>query len=127
MVVIRLARFGSTHSPKYRITVADSRRWVKGKFIEVIGQFNPNPRGQEVKLNLDLDKAKGWISKGAQPSDRVKRLIKIAETPVKHIDAQRDQAQRPVRRETLNAPIAQRVEQENDAEPNQRNTHGRRA
>lgn len=79
MVVIRLARFGSTHRPKYRITVADSRRNAKGKFIEIIGNYNPDPRGSEQGLILDLDKAKGWIGKGAQPTDRVKSLIKRAE------------------------------------------------
>ena len=84
MVVIRLARFGSTHRPKYRITVADSRKWVKGKFIEVIGHYNPSPAGQDTKLKLDLDKAKDWIVKGAQPSDRVKSLIKMAEAGQSH-------------------------------------------
>ena len=79
MVVIRLARFGAKKSPKYRVTVADSRRWRNGRFIEVIGQYNPNPRGQEKELNLDLEKAKTWMGKGAQPSDRVKTLIKKAE------------------------------------------------
>lgn len=79
MVVIRLARFGSTHRPKYRITVADSRRWLKGKFIEVIGHYNPSPSGNDEKLRLDMDKAQEWIKKGAQPSDRVKRLLKEAQ------------------------------------------------
>lgn len=78
MVVIRLARFGSTHRPKYRVTVADSRRWVKGKFIEVIGHYNPAPRGQEEGLKLDLEKANDWVQKGAQPTDRVKKLMKMA-------------------------------------------------
>ena len=79
MVVIRLARFGSTHRPKYRVTVADQRRWLKGKFIEVIGHYNPSPSGQDKKLVLDLDKAKDWVKKGAQPTDRVKSLMKMAE------------------------------------------------
>lgn len=79
MVVIRLARFGSKHSPRYRITVADQRRAAKGKFIEVIGHFNPVPRGQEVGLNLDLEKAKDWIRKGAQPTPTVKSLLKKVE------------------------------------------------
>lgn len=79
MVVIRLARFGATHRPKYRVTVADQRRWRNGKFIEVIGQYNPRPEGRDKGLVLDLDKANEWIKKGAQPSDRVKSLIKMAE------------------------------------------------
>lgn len=78
MVVIRLARFGSTHRPKYRITVADQRRWLGGKYIEVLGHFNPSPRGQEKKLEINLEKANDWIRKGAQPTDRVKKLLKEA-------------------------------------------------
>lgn len=76
MVVIRLARFGSTHRPRYRITVADQRRHATGRFIEILGFFNPAPRGNEEKIKLDLDKANEWISKGARPSDRVKTLMK---------------------------------------------------
>jgi len=79
MVVIRLARFGTKHSPKYRITVADSRRWLKGRFIEVIGHYNPAPRGKDVGLNIDLERANDWIRKGAQPSDRVKSLMRQAQ------------------------------------------------
>lgn len=78
MVVIRLARFGSTHRPKYRVTVADSRKAATKKFIEVIGHFNPSPSGNDKGLVLDLDKANDWIKKGAQPSDRVKKLLKMA-------------------------------------------------
>ncbi len=77
-VVIRLARFGATHQPKYRITVADSRRWLGGRFIDTLGTFNPSPRGQDKGLVLDLAKAEEWIRKGAQPSDRVKKLIEKA-------------------------------------------------
>lgn len=76
MVVIRLARFGKKHSPKYRITVADSRRWLGGKFIEVVGSYNPTPSGEEKELTCDMDKIQTWIKKGAQPSDRVKSLLR---------------------------------------------------
>lgn len=78
-VVIRLARVGATHNPKYRVTVADSRFWVKGRFIEVIGKYNPNPQGKDKGLILDLEKANSWIAKGAQPSDKVKKLIQMSE------------------------------------------------
>lgn len=80
MVVIRLSRGGSKKRPKYRITVADSRQWVKGRFLEIIGHYNPNPRGQEPKLVMDLDKANAWIKKGAQPTERVKSLIRSAQS-----------------------------------------------
>lgn len=79
MVVIRLNRVGTKKKPKYRITVADSRRWVKGRFLEVIGHYNPTPRGQEKALHLDMEKAKDWILKGAQPTDTVRSLIRKAE------------------------------------------------
>jgi small subunit ribosomal protein S16 len=80
MVVIRLARFGTKHKPKYRITVADKRRWLNGKFIEVVGHYNPFPHAGEKALVCDLPKIEGWIAKGAQPSERVKSLIKKAQT-----------------------------------------------
>lgn len=76
MVVIRLARFGSKKRPKYRITVADSRKFTTGKFLEVIGSYNPTPRGQEPKLTIDMEKAQAWIKKGAQPTLRVQTLMK---------------------------------------------------
>lgn len=80
MVVIRLARHGAKHNPKYRITVADSRRWAKGKFIDILGHFDPSAEGKAVRLNIDLDKANDWISKGAQPSPRVKSLMREAQS-----------------------------------------------
>jgi small subunit ribosomal protein S16 len=76
MVVIRLARFGKKHSPQYRVTVADHRRWLNGKCIEVIGHYNPNPQGQEKEFSVDMEKVQSWIAKGAQPSDRVKSLLR---------------------------------------------------
>ena len=79
MVVIRLARFGQTHAPKYRVTVADQRRAAGGKFIEILGSYNPSPQGKDPGLVLDLEKTKSWIAKGAQPTKRVQSLIKKAE------------------------------------------------
>ncbi len=79
MVVIRLNRLGSKKRPKYRITVADSRSWLGGRFLEVIGNFNPHPRGEEKKLVIDLEKANAWIKQGAQPTERVKTLMREAQ------------------------------------------------
>jgi small subunit ribosomal protein S16 len=79
MVVIRLARFGAKNSPRYRITVADQRRCLGGKFLEVIGHFDPTPRGKAQGLVIDVDKAKEWIKKGAQPTQKVRSLIRRAE------------------------------------------------
>ena len=78
MVVIRLNRGGSKKRPKYRITVADSRRWLGGKFLEVIGHYNPAPRGAEQKVVLDVAKAEAWIAQGAKPTPRVMSLIRAA-------------------------------------------------
>ena len=78
MVIIRLNRIGSKKRPKYRITVADSRRWRGGAFLEVNGNFNPHPRGQEKKLVIDLDRANSWIKLGAQPTERVRSLMRMA-------------------------------------------------
>ena len=79
-VVIRLARAGSKHDPKYRVTVSDHRRSVKGKYLEVLGFYHP---GEDVKVGLDLVKVQDWIKKGAQPSERVKHVIKMAEKSAK--------------------------------------------
>ena len=79
MVIIRLSRGGSKKRPFYSITVADQRRSPTGRFIERIGFFNPNARGNEEKLRLDLERAQHWVSQGAQPSDRVAELIKQAQ------------------------------------------------
>jgi small subunit ribosomal protein S16 len=79
VVIIRLNRVGSKKRPKYRVTVADSRRWRGGKFLEIIGHFNPHPRGEEKRLVLDVEKANEWIKKGAQPTERVKSLLRNAQ------------------------------------------------
>lgn len=77
MVVIRLSRSGAKKRPFYHIVVADKRRSRDGRFIECIGYFNPIAAGKEIRLTLYLERATHWISNGAQPSDRVKHLIKV--------------------------------------------------
>ena len=74
MVKIRLRRMGSTHSPFYRIVVADSRAPRNGAFIEEIGYYNPLAQPAEIKV--DVEKAKEWIGNGAQPTDTVRTLLK---------------------------------------------------
>jgi small subunit ribosomal protein S16 len=78
MVTIRLSRSGAKKRPFYHVVVTDSRNARDGRFIERLGFFNPMAAGQEVPLKLDLEKADHWISKGAQPSDRVAQLIRQA-------------------------------------------------
>jgi small subunit ribosomal protein S16 len=74
MVKIRLRRTGKTKQPSYRLVVADSRSPRDGKFIEIIGHYNPirQPKVLEVKA----DRARYWLGVGAQPSDTVARLLK---------------------------------------------------
>jgi small subunit ribosomal protein S16 len=71
---IRLARVGSKKNPVYRVVVADSRSPRDGKFIEIIGRYNP--QSDPSIIDLDEAKVKDWIAKGAQPSDTVRRLLK---------------------------------------------------
>lgn len=73
-VKIRLRRMGAKKSPFYRIVVADSRFPRDGRFIEEIGYYNPLEKPSLVKV--DAEKAKKWISNGAQPTDTVKALFK---------------------------------------------------
>lgn len=73
-VKLRLTRLGAKKNPYYRVVVADSRYPRDGRFIEVIGTYNPMTEPAEIKI--DADKAKTWISNGAQPTDTVKALLK---------------------------------------------------
>ena len=73
MVRIRLTRMGAAKRPFYRIVAADSRRSRDGKFLEILGHYDPVKRPHELKINEE--KVKRWISKGAQPSDTVKKLM----------------------------------------------------
>lgn len=78
MVTIRLSRGGAKNRPFYHVVVTDSRNGRDGRYIERLGYFNPVARGQEQRLSLDIEKVGYWTSKGAQPSERVAKLIKDA-------------------------------------------------
>jgi small subunit ribosomal protein S16 len=71
---IRLARVGSKKNPVYRVVVADSRSPRDGRFIEIIGRYNP--QSDPSLIDLDEAKVKDWIAKGAQPTESVRRLLK---------------------------------------------------
>ena len=73
-VKIRLTRMGAKKAPFYRVVVADGRFPRDGRFIEEIGYYNPLTTPADIKI--DADKAKKWISNGAQPTDTVKALLK---------------------------------------------------
>jgi small subunit ribosomal protein S16 len=73
MVKIRLRRMGAKKQPTYRFVVADARSPRDGRFIEILGHYNPRTEPREIVVNED--KAKAWLAKGAQPSDTVRRLF----------------------------------------------------
>ena len=77
MVKIRLRRMGAKKAPYYRIVVADSRSPRDGRFIEEIVTYDP--LSETNSLSVDLERAKYWISNGAQPTDTVRALLKKAE------------------------------------------------
>ena len=77
MVKIRLARGGAKKRPYYRIVVADSHKKRDGRFIERIGFYNPMV--QENRFGIDGERAKYWLSVGAQPTERVRKLMEKAE------------------------------------------------
>ena len=82
MLTIRLARSGAKKRPFYHISVADSRMPRDGRFVERVGYYNPIASGQEVRLEVDIERIDYWISQGAQPSERVLNLLKQnTETP----------------------------------------------
>ncbi len=70
---MRLTRMGDKKSPFYRIVISDSRTSRDGRYIDLIGTYNPLPNPAEVKL--DAEKAKKWLSTGAQPTDTVRALL----------------------------------------------------
>ena len=75
-VKIRLTRIGSKKNPIYRVVAADSRSPRDGRFIEIVGRYNPQTDPSTIEL--DEAKIKDWLSKGAQPSDPVAKLIKAS-------------------------------------------------
>jgi small subunit ribosomal protein S16 len=75
-VRIRLTRVGAKKQPSYRVVVADSRKARDSRSIETIGHYNP--RTEPVEVNIDADKAKHWLDRGALPSDTVARLFRNA-------------------------------------------------
>ena len=78
MVTIRLARHGAKKSPFYHITVADRSSSRDGRFVERVGFYNPVAKCQAEVLRLDLERVEYWMGVGAQPSERVAQLIKMA-------------------------------------------------
>ena len=76
MVKLRLMRMGKTKQPTYRVVAADARSPRNGRFIEIVGHYNP--RTEPSEITIDNDKAVAWLQKGAQPTEVVEKLPKIS-------------------------------------------------
>jgi small subunit ribosomal protein S16 len=74
MLSIRLRRMGASKQPFYRVVVADSRAWRDGRFVEVLGHYDP--RRDPVEFKIDAARADYWLGKGARPSETVRSLLK---------------------------------------------------
>ena len=125
-VRIRLSRVGTKKRPFYRIVVADSRRARDGRFIDRIGTYNPMlPADHAERIKIDADKAKDWIQKGAQPSDRVHLFLSnigildkpiITEKTKQHLPRKKTQERLAKEKEADAAPAAkEEVESKADA------------
>ena len=86
-VVIRLMRAGAKKRPFYRMVAADSRRQRDGRFLEILGHYNP--LAQPYELVVHKDKVETWISKGAQPSEQVASLLRSLGIPTQSVPAAR--------------------------------------
>ena len=76
---LRLARHGAKKRPYYRVVVADSRAPRDGRFIDIVGKYNPMlPKDSEERVILDVEKCKEWLGKGARPTERVARFLGAA-------------------------------------------------
>ena len=75
-VKLRLMRMGKKKQPTYRVVAADSRSPRDGRFIEVLGFYNP--RSEPSVIDIDNDKAVGWLKNGAQPTERVQKLLRVS-------------------------------------------------
>ena len=125
MLTIRLARSGAKKRPFYHVSVADSRMPRDGRFVERVGYYNPIASGQEVRLELDLERIDYWIGQGAQPSDRVLNLLKQnKETPeqtekrlaIKDLKRQKKLAKKLAAKEPEEAPAEEAPAEEAPAE-----------
>lgn len=75
-VRLRLMRMGKKKQPTYRVVAADARSPRDGRFIEVVGTYSP--REDPSRIEIDVDKAVGWLRNGAQPTDTVRKLLQIS-------------------------------------------------
>ncbi len=125
-VRIRLSRGGVKKRPFYRIVVADSRRARDGKFIDQVGTYNPMlPKDSPDRVKIDVEKTKDWMSKGAQPSDRVTLFLSklgvvdkpvITEKTKKHLPKKKAQERLAAANEKAEAPAEAEAPAQAEAE-----------
>ena len=94
-VKIRLNRMGAKKNPFYRIVVADSRAPRDGRFIEILGNYDPSQ--QPAVVNIDEEKAIDWMKKGAQPTDTVRNILSKNGTMAKFAEAKRQKDRQMLR------------------------------
>ena len=110
-VKIRLARGGSKKRPFYRIVAADSRMPRDGRFLEKMGTYNPLlPKEDPNRVKMDLDRVKYWLSKGAQVTDRISRMLENLEVLPKKV---RNNPEKAKPKKAAEAPAEVEVEQKN--------------
>ena len=121
---IRLARGGSTKRPSYRIVAADSRMPRDGRFIEKLGTYNPLlPKDSEDRVKMDIERVQHWLAQGAQPTDRISRMLEAAgivakkeranlKKAVPGKKAQERAAEKAAKAEAANAPAEEAAAEE---------------
>lgn len=121
---IRLARGGSKKRPFYRIVAADSRMPRDGRFIEKLGTYNPLlPKDSEDRVKMDIERVQHWLAQGAQPTDRISRMLEAAGVVAKKEranlkkavpgkKAQERAAEKAAKAEAANAPAEEAAAEE---------------
>ena len=109
MIKIRLQRHGARHAPFYRMVVAPSTSRRDGRFIEVLGTYNPQAHAQSEELKLKMERVDHWLQVGAQPTDTAKSLIKQGRlSPEEWLDrAEKNTKSKAERIKRKNAPVVE--------------------
>ena len=113
-VKIRLARHGAKKAPYFRVVVADSRMPRNGRFIEIVGRYNP--RVKPLDIELDVEKVDEWISKGAQPTEAAAKIIAIAKGEKEAAPAKEKLSKRAIAKKEAEAAAAKEAKEAAAAE-----------
>ena len=116
-VRLRLKRMGRTHRPFYRLCAIDKRRPRDGRVIEELGYYDPMVKETDARARLNGERIDYWLSVGAQPSDKVKVLIKKYGTDGTHLEAQQQALGRLSQRPTAPAPVAVSLPKKEETPP----------